>query len=96
MAFDGDLPAGVGVLTVNDGVGHINTAATLPQFRGRGVQGALIAHRIREGLKLGCTAFATETGLLSNQVNHSYNNMLRCAFHMAYERPNYLYRCPKA
>ena len=92
MAFHGEMPAGVGVLTVNNGVGHINTATTLPLFRGRGVQGALMAHRIREGLKLGCTAFATETGLLPDQVNHSYNNMLRCGFRMAYERPNYLLR----
>ncbi len=92
VAMDDDRPVGVGVLTVHDGVGHLNTATTLAQYRGRGIQRALMAHRIRKGLTLGCRAFATETGLLPGQPNHSYNNMLRCGFRLAYERPNYLLR----
>lgn len=92
LAFEGEAPAGVGVLSVHEGVGHLNTAATLPASRERGVQGALMAHRIRAGLALGCRAFATETGLLRDSVNHSYHNMLRCGFRLAYERPNYVRR----
>jgi hypothetical protein len=52
------------------------------------------ARRIRDGLALGCTAFATETGLLADKVNHSYNNMLRYGFRKVCERPNYLHRRP--
>ena len=80
----------VGVLTVIDGIGHLNSMTTLEAWRGRGIQGALFQHSIKEGIEIGCKWFATETGLLPNQVNHSYNNMVRSGFRMAYERPNFI------
>ena len=80
----------VGVLTVVDGIGHLNSMTTLEAWRGRGIQGALFEHSIKEGIEMGCKWFATETGLLPDQVNHSYNNMVRSGFRLAYERPNYV------
>jgi Acetyltransferase (GNAT) family len=91
-AFDGEQPVAVGVLTINRGVGHLNTAATLPAYRRRGAQGAIIAARIRDGIRLGCSAFATETGLQPGAPNPSYDNMRRFGFEVAYERPNYVRR----
>ncbi|MGW8248407.1 MAG: GNAT family N-acetyltransferase [Acidiferrobacterales bacterium] len=87
---DGDKLVAVSVLTIVDGVGYLNSMTTLEPWRGRGIQGALMAHHVDEGTRLGCKWFATETGLLPNQVNHSYNNMVRSGFRMAYERPNYV------
>ena len=88
--LDGDNLVAVSVLTIADGVGHLNSMTTLEAYRGRGIQGAFMAHHIEEGTRLGAEWFATETGLLPNQVNHSYNNMVRSGFRMAYERPNYV------
>jgi len=88
--LDGDKLVAVSVLTIADGVGHLNSMTTLEAYRGRGIQGALMAHHVDEGARLGCKWFATETGLLPNQVNHSFNNMVRSGFRMAYERPNYV------
>jgi hypothetical protein len=92
MAFDGDAPVAVGMLSIRDGVGHLHSDATLAPYRGRGIQGAIMARRLRDGAALGCTAFATETGLLSGEANPSYHNMLRCGFRKVCERPNYLQR----
>jgi GNAT superfamily N-acetyltransferase len=86
---DGKMIA-VSVLTIVDRIGHLNSMTTLKSHRGRGIQGALMAHHINEGIRLGCNWFATETGLLPDQVNHSYNNMVRSGFQLAYERPNYV------
>ena len=74
LATDDDVPIGVGVLTVHNDIGHLNTATTMQAYRGRGVQGALMAHRINEGIRMGCQWFATETGILPDQPNPSYNN----------------------
>ena len=93
LAYEDTKPVAVAVLSLTAGrIGHLHTATTLPSYRGHGLHGALMARRIRDGIRLGCTSFATETGLLADAVNHSYNNMLRFGFRMAYRRPNYLYR----
>lgn len=88
IAWDGDVPVGAGMLTLCGDVGHLNTAATLPGARGRGAQGAIMARRIQDGISAGCRWFATETWVPGDKVNHSYNNMLRHGFELAYERPN--------
>jgi len=80
----------VGALTIFNDIGHLNSMTTLEEWRGRGFQGALFEHSISEGIKKGCKWFATETGLLKDQVNHSFNNMVRSGFQMAYERPNFV------
>jgi hypothetical protein len=90
LAKDGDIPVGVGCLTIHNDIGHLNTATTMQAYRKRGIQGALMAHRINEGARMGCRWFATETGLLPDQPNPSYNNMVRCGFREHYKRPNYV------
>ena len=90
LAKDGDIPVGVGCLTIHNDIGHLNTATTLQSYRKRGIQGALMAHRIGEGIRMGCNWFATETAKLPDQPNPSYNNMLRCGFTEHYKRPNYV------
>jgi len=66
-------------------------AGTLPAFRRRGGQGAIMARRIRDAVQLGCRWVITETGEdLPDRPNPSYHNMLRAGFSLAYQRPNYL------
>jgi len=51
--FDGETPAGAGLLYVRDGVGWFSYAATLPTFRARGCQGAILARRIEAAREAG-------------------------------------------
>lgn len=90
MAWDRDQPAAIGILSVRNGVGHLNTACTLPEYRRRGAQGALMAYRIRQGIEMGCRLFATETGIVEGQNNSSLQNMERLGFRQAYVRANYV------
>jgi GNAT superfamily N-acetyltransferase len=46
LAKEGDLPVGVGVLFSKGDVAYLADAATIPEYRGRGAQSALISQRI--------------------------------------------------
>ena len=86
-AFDHDALVAAGALYVEGDVGWLGLAGTLSFHRRRGAQGALMVRRIADALELGCTALATETGILPGRANPSLDNMLRCGFTVAYERP---------
>ena len=92
LAYADDVPAAVGSLYVGDGVGALFNGATLPEYRRRGGQGAIMARRIQDGIALGCEWLTTETGEDTPEApNPSYRNMLRTGFHLAYLRPTYVY-----
>jgi GNAT superfamily N-acetyltransferase len=91
LAYDGDEPAGAGALFVGDEVGWLGVAATLPEHRRKGAQGALLAARIRRARELGLSALATETGeRTADRPSGSYRNILRLGFEELYLRPNYV------
>lgn len=93
IAYDGDTPAGSGLLYVSGDVGGLYSGATLPGYRRRGAQGAIMAQRIRDGIDLGCCWFTTETDVETPDApNPSYHNMLRTGFELVYERPTYEYQ----
>ena len=90
LAFAGDEPVAAGTLFVCRGVGWLSFAATLPEFRGRGAQSALLAARIDAAAELGCRVVVTETGALEEgRPSHSYRNIVRAGFKPLYDRPNY-------
>lgn len=92
VAYAGDEPAGVGALAMTGEVGHLFNGATVPKFRRRGAQGAIMARRIEDAVKMGARWVATETGESTPEMpNSSYNNMLRTGFKLAYLRPFYEY-----
>jgi GNAT superfamily N-acetyltransferase len=91
IAWDGPEAAAVGALFVHGEVGWLGIGATLPAYRRRGAQGALMTRRIADGAALGCRWFASETGQdLPDKPNPSFHNMLRTGFKVAYHRPNYM------
>lgn len=59
--IDGE-PAATGMLFDVRPVGGLGNGSVLPRFRGRGLQKALIAHRIRDGWARGYRLFFGETG----------------------------------
>jgi GNAT superfamily N-acetyltransferase len=77
-----DVPAGVGVLYVENGIGLLADAATLPEFRGRGCHTAMIQHRILQAEKYNCS-------LLTSFVEFgspSHLNLERAGLRVAYTK----------
>ncbi len=92
LAYEGDTPVAAAQLYVTDDVGCLIGAATLPDYRRRGGQGALMARRIHDAAAMGCRWVVTETGEDSpEEPNPSYHNMVRTGFQLAYMRPNYVF-----
>ena len=90
VAYDGDAPAGAGALYVHEGVGWLGLGATLPEFRGRGAQSALLAARIEDARRQGCREITTETGELEDdRPSNSYRNIVRAGFREAGARANF-------
>jgi len=82
VAHVDDIPAGVGVLYTENGIGLLADAATLPEFRGKGCHSAMIDHRINQAEKQNCdllTSFV-EFGSTSHQ------NLERAGLRVAYTK----------
>ena len=91
LAWAGDEPAGAGALFAGDGIGWLGLAATVPEHRRKGAQGAILAARFRAAAAAGLRELATETGeQLPDRPSNSYRNLLRFGFEEQYVRPNYL------
>ena len=91
LAVDGDEPAAAAGLYVEDGVGYLGFAATLPEHRGKGGQSALLAHRIERAHALHCDVLVTETGERRDDLpSNSYRNILRAGFQEVAVRANWL------
>jgi len=91
LALDGDEPAGAGALFARDGVCYLGLGATLPEHRGKGAQGALLAERIRRAGELGCDLVVTETGeRRDDRPSSSYRNILRAGFEEGAVTANWL------
>lgn len=90
VAYDGEAPAGAGALFVAGAVGWLGFGATLPGYRGRGAQSAILAARIEDARKQGCRTVTTETGELEEgRPASSYRNIVRAGFREAGVRANY-------
>lgn len=90
-AFDGPTLVAAGALYVTGPFGWLGLAATQPEYRGRGAQGAIVARRLSEAATLGCAWVAVETAEDTPELPApSYRNLLRLGFTEAYRRPNYL------
>lgn len=90
LALDGSEPAAAAALWARDGAAYLGFAATLPEHRGKGAQGALIAARIRRAGELGCETIVTETGeRREDRPSNSYRNLLRFGFEERHVVPNW-------
>lgn len=90
-AFDGDRAAAAGALFVTGRVAWNGIGATVPEHRGKGAQGALLAARIKAAAEAGCEVVVTETGEpVDGLANGSYRNIVRAGFEPLYVRRNYL------
>jgi GNAT superfamily N-acetyltransferase len=76
------VPAGAALLAVDDDVGYLANASTLPEFRGRGVQSALVAARIADARAAGCEQIASQAEFGSA----SMRNLERAGLQVAYTK----------
>ncbi len=94
-AFDGDTLVGVArMLAVpeTDAVALFG-AATVPEGRNRGAQGALLDARIREARDRGLRYASAETWLENGEnLNPSQHNMRRAGLSEVHTRPNWVWR----
>jgi GNAT superfamily N-acetyltransferase len=92
LGFDGNTPVAAGAVYIDGETAWLGFGATLEAARGRGGQSAIFAARLRDARDAGCTLAVTETGeeTPDDPVNHSFRNMLRLGFNLAYARPNWV------
>lgn len=92
-AWDGEDMVAAADFYVYDGVAEGYGAATLPEYRGRGAQSAILATALGDAAAAGCRWFVAETGTETDgEHNPSLHNMLRAGFSMCYERTNWVWR----
>jgi GNAT superfamily N-acetyltransferase len=92
VAYDGATPVGTGAMFIKDECAWLGMGATLAAYRGKGIQGAMLARRIREATALGVKRLVVETGHAGEgePVNGSYRNMVRAGFSLSYVRESYV------
>jgi GNAT superfamily N-acetyltransferase len=94
-AFDGDSLAGVGALFLHGDFAGMSGAATLPTYRNRGAQAALIRARIVAAAAEGCRWVISETGAETPEdPNPSLHNLHRLGFTDLYDRRNWILKFP--
>jgi GNAT superfamily N-acetyltransferase len=76
LAYIDDDVVGCGAVQFVDGIAWLGGAATIPEFRQRGVQAALVAHRLALAAEAGCELAAVSA--LSN--GPSARNIVRLGF----------------
>jgi GNAT superfamily N-acetyltransferase len=88
--LDGQAVA-CGSLYVRGGHGWLGNAATLPEWRRRGAQAALIARRVADAAGAGAhTVFTQVAQDLPDRPNPSEHNMRRAGFRTAYQRDHWI------
>ncbi|AUX40345.1 hypothetical protein SOCE26_017450 [Sorangium cellulosum] len=75
-------PAGGGAMAFHDGLASLFATSTRPEFRGRGVQRALIEARLAHAAASGCELASVVTA----PGSASYRNMERAGFRVVYTR----------
>ncbi len=86
-AWDGDELVGAGAVHFVGESASINTGGTLPTYRGRGVQSALLAARATAAAAVGCRVLVAETA--ADHGGTSYRNLVRSGFTHHYDRTNW-------
>jgi hypothetical protein len=90
FALDGETPIGTGAIYVSGTYAWLGGGTTLPEFRNRGVQKALIQIRTDHGIAQGVSTFVVETEVPSlGKPSISYENLRKMGFRHAYNRQNF-------
>jgi GNAT superfamily N-acetyltransferase len=92
LAFEGETPVAACLTHVAGEVAWFGWCATLPEFRGRGIQSALLSSCIADAGQLGCRWMTAETAVgTADLPDRSFRNMLRFGFAEVYRRHTYIH-----
>jgi GNAT superfamily N-acetyltransferase len=80
IAYFGDQPAGMGSLFISGNEGYIANDYTFPDFRGKGLQIALIHYRLEVAKEMDLEMIYTDVEFGST----SHNNMAKTGFQLVY------------
>lgn len=86
IAFDGTIPYAVGGLFIDGELGWMAPIFTLPEYRNRGTQAALIAHVLRWADDAGCRWVTTYYPATNASRMRAFE---RLGFELVYMRPRY-------
>lgn len=89
--IDGEIAgsAGLALIDLPDvTVAHLHIASTLPSYRGRGVQSALIQARLTDARRAGSTL----ASITARPANSSSRNAVRAGFELAYTKTTFTRR----
>jgi hypothetical protein len=92
LAYQEAEPVACGALYLDGGLGWFGIDATLPEYRNRGAQSALIGRRLADGFDADAAVMTAETSQPSSPDSSSgasYRNYLRAGFGKMYTRLNY-------
>lgn len=91
LAFENDKAIATASLFVKDDFGWLSFAGTLPDYRKKGAQTALIAKRIRDAAELGCKVLTAETNEKSGENrSQSLQYLQKMGFEVAFTQLNFL------
>ena len=85
MAEVDGIPAGGGMMSIHQGVASLGGAGTVPEFRNRGVQRALLLARLAQATESGCDLAMVAT----NPGSGSQRNVERLGFRVVYTRTKF-------
>ena len=80
LAFAGDAPIGTASFSIRDSIAVLRGAAVLPDWRGQGVQRALIARRLRDAMAAGAAWVVAE----AEAGSASQRNLRRAGLEVAW------------
>ncbi len=80
------VPAGGGMMSIHQGVASLGGTGTLPEFRNRGVQKALLLARLAVATESGCDLAM----VAANPGSGSQRNVERLGFRVVYTRTKFL------
>lgn len=93
LVFDGMQPVATAGMFIHRENAWIDFAATLPGYRERGAQAALLRQRAADAAAEGCQRLVVETAQQKpEKPAPSYRNMVRYGFNEDYLRANFIWR----
>jgi GNAT superfamily N-acetyltransferase len=86
IGFVGENPAGVAVMYINNNIASLTFAATIPEYRRRGLLSAFLRKRIHEAALAKCDLVIGQAAYAST----SQNNMERAGMRIGYTRATWV------
>jgi hypothetical protein len=88
LGYADDVPVAAGAMHIQGKIAWLGWGVTLPEFRARGGQNAVLARRLQDGIDAGVGLFNIDTGYAAEdgEPGISYRNIERAGFTLSHMR----------